>query len=95
MIRTTAGMALLAMGGLVSILTFVHDWVRLGLPPQGAPKRVAPEFHLTASLLSATGAGILWGWRMGGLVCTGHFLLAFLVGRPLIERFAPQRRQDL
>lgn len=89
-----AGVVVLALGGLVSVLTFVHDVVRLGLPPQGAPKRVPPEVHFLASLLTGTGAFLRWSWMAGGLVFVGHLLVAYLVLRPLIDRFAPSGSQD-
>lgn len=85
-------MARTILGG--GLMAFLHDVRRLGLPPQGAPKRVPPEIHAFSSLLTGAGAMLLWSWVAASLAFLGHALGAYLVLRPLIERFAPADPPD-
>jgi hypothetical protein len=84
----------MALGGLFSILTFLHDVRRIGLPPQGAPKRVPPEIHAFSALLTGAGTMVPWTWVSASLVFIGHAPGAYFVAMPLIERFAPSGRQE-
>lgn len=62
------GGVLVVIGLLLLIASFRHERLRhriLREVPQAAPKRVAPELHALAALITAGGVMMLAGWLAG------------------------------
>ncbi len=75
-----AATLLLALGGLISLVALVLEWRRSRrTAPYEGMRRVPPEIHFAASLLSAVGAGLAWGWLAAGAIFVGQAAITVFV----------------
>lgn len=82
---------ILVAGLALSIATFVHDVRRLRVSlsaPQAAPKRIPPEIHLLAGLVTGVGCALPWTWVVGLAVGLVQLVVAVVVAPTLLERLA-------
>lgn len=61
----TLGGILLGLGLLASLAWLGLELRRARMPDPRYLRRIAPELHVVAALLSGVGAGIAWGWPWG------------------------------
>lgn len=84
------GILLIGVGLALSLAAFVHDVRRLRRGRehgwQFAGSRIAPEVHTLAAVLTGTGVGLIWGWKLGCGAGVAHVALAYFVVRPVIDR---------
>ena len=79
---------MLVVGVALSCAVFVHDLRRLRIgtvAPQGAPKRVAPEVHALAALLSAIGSALIWHREAAVLALVLHAVLAWGTAQHVLD----------
>ena len=85
------GLVALVVGIALSCAVFVHDVRRFRIGavwPQAAPKRVAPEVHALAVLLTALGCGLIWGREMALLGALIHAALAWGAAPHILDALA-------
>ena len=87
----TVGIVMIVAGVALSCAVFVHDLRRLrigAVAPQGAPKRMAPEIHALAALLTAIGSALIWHREAAVLALVLHGVLAWSAAPHVLDFIA-------